>query len=62
MHFDRLIGLASGAPFPVTTFNTPRQMIFPYMKPLQMVFTRARIIAPVTESAGSIWVLENVAQ
>jgi hypothetical protein len=56
-----LTGLASGAPFQVTTFNTPRQMIFPYMKPLQVVFTKDRLIMPVTESAGSIWVLENVA-
>jgi Tol biopolymer transport system component/DNA-binding winged helix-turn-helix (wHTH) protein len=61
-HFDRLTGLASGDPFQVTTFNTPRQMIFPYMKPLQVVFTKDRLIMPVTESAGSIWVLENVAQ
>jgi Tol biopolymer transport system component/DNA-binding winged helix-turn-helix (wHTH) protein len=59
-HFDQLTGQVSGDAFQVTAFKTPRQMIFPYMKPLQVVFTKDRLIVPVTESAGSIWVLENI--
>jgi hypothetical protein len=37
-------------------------MIFPYMQPLQVVFTRERLILPVTESYGSIWLLKNLDQ
>jgi Tol biopolymer transport system component/DNA-binding winged helix-turn-helix (wHTH) protein len=61
-HFDPLTGTVAGEPFRVTAFETPRQMIFPYMQPLQVVFTRERLILPVTESYGSIWLLKNLDQ
>jgi Tol biopolymer transport system component/DNA-binding winged helix-turn-helix (wHTH) protein len=59
-HFDPDTGHVSGEPFRVTSFDSPRQMLYPYMRPLQVVVTHERLVVPVTESFGSIWLLENI--
>jgi Tol biopolymer transport system component/DNA-binding winged helix-turn-helix (wHTH) protein len=55
---------ASGKPLDqptrVTDFESTTQMIIPNIIQLEMALTSDRIILPMMETSGSIWVLENV--
>lgn len=55
---------ASGKPLDqptrVTDFESATQMIMPNIIQLEMALTSDRIILPMMETSGSIWVLENV--
>jgi Tol biopolymer transport system component/DNA-binding winged helix-turn-helix (wHTH) protein len=57
--FDSATGSPAGAPFQVSHFDTSVQMIR-NLSDLQIAITRERLILPITQSSGAIWVLENV--
>jgi len=44
----------------VTNFESPSQMIIPNIVQLEMALTSDRLILPMMETSGGIWVLENV--
>jgi Tol biopolymer transport system component len=57
---DRRTGQPLGPSFDVTEFQTPDRVIPEQMGPLQMAVTKERLILPVTNVSGSVWVLESV--
>jgi Tol biopolymer transport system component len=58
---DSATGRPLGASTQITSFNSPARMIAadPGLQ-FQFSVTRSRIIFPITDSAGSIWVLDGV--
>jgi dipeptidyl aminopeptidase/acylaminoacyl peptidase len=58
---DSINGRPVGAPTQITNFNSPARMIAadPGLQ-FQFSVTRSRIILPITDSAGSIWILEGI--
>jgi Tol biopolymer transport system component/DNA-binding winged helix-turn-helix (wHTH) protein len=60
IRFDSFKGKTLGEPFRVTAFESPGQMIFPDMGPLQISLTEDRLVVPIMQVSGSIWILENV--
>ena len=58
--FDPASGSPSGEPFQVSHFDSSMQMVGPNVSGLQMALTRDRLILPVTQTSGAVWVLENV--
>jgi Tol biopolymer transport system component/DNA-binding winged helix-turn-helix (wHTH) protein len=57
--FDSRDGIPVGEPFQVSHFDTSVQMIR-NLSDLQIAITQDRLILPITQSSGVIWVLENV--
>jgi Tol biopolymer transport system component/DNA-binding winged helix-turn-helix (wHTH) protein len=53
-------GQPSGASFQVTDFQTPDRTIPERMGSLQIAVTNDRLILPVTNVSGAVWVLDNV--
>jgi len=60
VRFDPATGKPLDQPTRVTDFETTTQMIIPDIIQLEMALTSDRIILPMMETSGSIWVLENV--
>ncbi|HZS03591.1 MAG TPA: winged helix-turn-helix domain-containing protein [Blastocatellia bacterium] len=58
--FDPATGQPVGEPFRVTTFESPGQMIEPDVTVMEMTLSADRIILPIMEVSGGIWILENV--
>ena len=58
--FDPEKGRAIGEPFRVTTFESPAHMILPDVGIMEMALAADRIILPIMEVSGGIWILENV--
>ena len=58
--FDPQAGLPTGDSFQVTQFDSSVQMVQQNISDLQMAVTGDRLILPVTQVSGAIWVLENV--
>jgi Tol biopolymer transport system component/DNA-binding winged helix-turn-helix (wHTH) protein len=59
--FDSNAGAPVGDAFQVSHFDTSAQMIR-NLADLQIAITRERLILPITQASGVIWVLENVDQ
>jgi Tol biopolymer transport system component/DNA-binding winged helix-turn-helix (wHTH) protein len=57
--FDPDAGRPVGGPFQVSQFDTSAQMIR-NLANLQIAITGDRLILPITQSSGVIWVLDNV--
>jgi Tol biopolymer transport system component len=57
--FDPDRGLPVGEPFQVSTFDTSLQLVRNTPN-LQLAVTRDRLIVPITQTSGAIWVLENL--
>lgn len=57
---DPATGKAVGEPFRVTTFESPGQMILTDVRSMEMALSANRLILPVMEVSGGIWMLENV--
>jgi Tol biopolymer transport system component/DNA-binding winged helix-turn-helix (wHTH) protein len=55
-------GAALGSPFRVTAFDEGRQSLAPYIGQLTMSVTPTRIVLPMYEATGQIWVLDGVDQ
>ena len=58
--FDPERGVALGEPFAVTELNDPAQMIPPRTVQLGMAVSHDRLIVPVADASGNIWVLDGV--
>jgi Tol biopolymer transport system component/DNA-binding winged helix-turn-helix (wHTH) protein len=60
VRFDSASGKSLDQPTRVTDFESTTQMIMPNIVHLEMSLTSDRIILPMMETSGGIWVLENV--
>jgi len=60
VRFDPATGKPLDQPTRVTDFESPTQMIIPNIVQLEMALTSDRLILPMMEASGGIWVLENV--
>ncbi len=60
VRFDPVRGQPSGEPFRVTGFESPHRMIPDRMFTLGMSLTENRLVLPMAEVSGNIWVLEDV--
>jgi dipeptidyl aminopeptidase/acylaminoacyl peptidase len=58
--FDPASGQPRGAPFRVTSFESPARMILPEVGSMEMALAADRMVLPIVEVSGGIWVLENV--
>src|SRR5215510_9504244 len=58
--FDPASGEPRGEPFRVTNFESPAQMILPDVATMEMALAADRIVLPIMEVSGGIWILENV--
>lgn len=58
--FDSANGQPLGEPFRVTAFENPSQMILPDVLTMEMTLAADRLILPIMEVSGGIWILENV--
>ena len=58
--FDPDTGTSVGEPFQVTSFASPQQTISAELSRNQIAVTAAQLFLPITESAGEIWILDNV--
>ena len=57
---DPASGWPSGAPFRVTSFNSPRQMISSQLSRMQIAVTAGRLFLPITDTQSELWMLENI--
>jgi Tol biopolymer transport system component/DNA-binding winged helix-turn-helix (wHTH) protein len=60
--FDADAGKAVGEPFQVSHFDSSERMVRRDISNVQIAITRDRLILPVTQTSGAVWVLENVDQ
>jgi dipeptidyl aminopeptidase/acylaminoacyl peptidase len=60
VRFDPTSGKPLDQPARVTAFESPTQMIMPNIVPMEMALTYDRLILPMMETSGGIWILENV--
>lgn len=60
IRFDSLKGKTVSEPFQITGFDSPTQMIYPNMGLLQISLTENRLVVPMVQISGSIYILENV--
>jgi len=61
IRFDPTSGKPVGEAFRVTAFESPGQMMSPRLVQLIDISLAAdRLVLPITEMSGSIWILENV--
>jgi hypothetical protein len=60
VRFDPASGEPLDQPTRVTDFENSTQLIMPNIVQLEMALTSDRIILPMMETSGGIWVLENV--
>ncbi len=58
--FDPASGQPGGEPFRVTNFESPSRMILPEVAVMEMALAADRIVLPIMEVSGGIWILENV--
>ncbi len=58
--FDAAQGTPIGAPFRVTTFSGPRQMISGSLSQMQIALTADRLFLPITETQSELWILDKV--
>ena len=58
--FDPSSGAAAGEPFRVTNYESPNQMILTDVRIMEMALAADRMVLPIMEVSGGIWILENV--
>ena len=58
--FDPASGQPKGEPFRVTNFESPSRMILPEVGVMEMALAADRVVLPIMEVSGGIWILENV--
>ncbi len=58
--FDPASGQLTGEAVRVTNFESPGRMIPPGIVPIEISLAANRLIVPIMEVSGSIWILENV--
>ena len=60
IRFDSANGRPTGEPFRVTDFESPAQKIVSDPKTLEIAISADRLVLPIMEDSGDIWILENV--
>ena len=60
VHFDPLKGRLQGEPFQVTSFETPTLMIPKNAAAVDVSLTDDRLVLPIVQTSGNIWILDNV--
>jgi Tol biopolymer transport system component len=60
IQFETVDGRPVGDPFRVTAFESPAQLVPSQTSLLGMSLTENRLVLPISEVSGSIWMLENV--
>jgi hypothetical protein len=60
MHFDSSSGQPQGEPFPVTSFESPALMIPRHIPSVEISLTQDRLVVPLAQVTGNIWVLDNI--
>jgi dipeptidyl aminopeptidase/acylaminoacyl peptidase len=60
IRFDPRTGKPAGEAFRVTEFENPGQMVLPLLGRLELALAADRLVLPIMEVSGSVWVLENV--
>jgi Tol biopolymer transport system component/DNA-binding winged helix-turn-helix (wHTH) protein len=60
VRFDPTSGKPLDQPARVTAFENPTQMIMPNIVSMEMAVAYDRLILPMMETSGGIWILENV--
>ncbi|MDX2033464.1 MAG: winged helix-turn-helix domain-containing protein [Blastocatellia bacterium] len=60
IRFDPAAGAAVGEPFRVTAFESPGQMLLADVRIMEMALAADRLVLPIMEVSGGIWILENV--
>lgn len=60
--FDPVTGQAIGEPFRVTTFDSPGQMILEDVRTMELAVATDRLVLPLMQVTGNLWILENVGQ
>ncbi len=58
--FDPAHGQPMGEAVRVTDFESPSRMISPRIVPIELSLSADRLVVPIMEVSGSIWILENV--
>ena len=58
--FDPVRGRPLGAPFQVTGFDSPSRIICDRTSEANIALSRHRLVLPVTEISGNLWMLENI--
>ena len=61
IRFDPARGQPVGQSFRVTSFDSPGRMVWPNSA-VEIALSMDRLLVPITEVTGSIWVLDNVDQ
>lgn len=60
--FDPVAGKPVGEPFRVTAFDSPGQVILEDVRIMELALAADRLILPLMDVTGNIWILENVGQ
>ena len=60
IRFDTREGKPIGEPFKITNFESPGQMVGTRISYLEMAFDQTRLVLPITQVSGSIWILGDV--
>ncbi len=58
--FDLDQGAPLGEPFQVTAFQSPSRMVYESMGSNSISLSNDRLVLPITEVTGNLWMLENV--
>jgi hypothetical protein len=57
--FDRIRGRPSGAPRRQTAFTGPAVQLLPDIRALEVGLARNRVVLPLVEQSGGIWISEH---
>ena len=60
IRLDPQTGKPAGEAFRVTEFESPGRMVLPLLGRMEMALAADRLVLPIMEVSGSIWILENV--
>jgi Tol biopolymer transport system component/DNA-binding winged helix-turn-helix (wHTH) protein len=60
VRFDPVKGRRQGEPFPVTSFESRTLMIPKHIPTVEISLTKDRLVVPLAQVSGSIWILDNV--
>jgi Tol biopolymer transport system component len=60
IRFDPQQGKPVGEPFRVTSFDSPGRLVWPDLGRAEITLSADRLVLPITEVTGSIWVLDGV--
>jgi hypothetical protein len=60
IRFDSQQGKAVGEPFRVTSFDSPGKIVWPKLGGADITLSVDRLVLPITEVTGNIWMMDGV--